>query len=210
MAEHPAPAPIPRPSFIPASVDYDALPDDVRRALVNIVGPAYQDLVERALTARERSTAATLVFLLTMEVLDQFALARATDFSTLAGAEAAHQRDKLIESHLRLVSAKQMSARFMLRLTCSARPLTPERCADYPFDEAILENRNSVNQRRQAPWDSELNQLPNDRWAVALQGEQFHHDGHDVVSKKKDGAKTLDAIPSGVVSSCPSWLILFH
>ncbi len=72
--------------------------------------------MEHALTSLERAAGVTLVFLLTLEVLDQFALTRATPFAAPATAEAAQQRDKMIESHLRLVSAKQMSARFMLRL----------------------------------------------------------------------------------------------
>jgi len=116
MAETPAAVPSVRPYFIPASVDYDALPEPVRQALVGVVGPAYQDLVERALTALERAAGVTLVFLLTMEVIEQFALARVTDFGAPPSADAARERDKLIEAHLRLVSAKQASARFALRL----------------------------------------------------------------------------------------------
>jgi hypothetical protein len=121
MAEPPAAAPttsapIARPYFIPESVDYEALPEPVRRALVSIVGPAYQESVELATTAMERSAGNTLVFLLTLEVLHQFDVARALDFSTLAGADATQERDKLIEDHLLLVCVKEMSARFMLRL----------------------------------------------------------------------------------------------
>jgi hypothetical protein len=114
MADPAAPA---RPYFIPESVDYDALPDPVRRALAHVVGPAYHELVERAMTALERSAGVTLVFLLAMEVLDQFAVSRVTDFTAQAGANASAERDKLIDAHLRLVTRKQAAARFMLRLS---------------------------------------------------------------------------------------------
>ena len=129
MTEPPAPA---RPYFIPESVDYNALPEPVRRALAHVVGPAYQDLVERAMTALERSAGVTLVFLLAMEVLDQFALAHATDFSAQASGQGAPGRDKMIDAHLRLVGSKQASARFVLRL----------------------------NLLRQAPYDGPLRRLP--------------------------------------------------
>lgn len=106
-----------RPYFIPASVNFEALPEPVQRALVGIVGPAYEELVERAITAMERAAGNTMVFLLTMEVLHQCDVIGATEFNPQAGPEAAQQRDKLLEDHLRLVSAKQMSARFALRLS---------------------------------------------------------------------------------------------
>ncbi len=113
-----APAPSARPYFIPAAIDYDTLPEPVRRALINVVGPAYHELVERSMTALERTVGVTLVFLLTMEVLDQFALAKMTDFGLLAQPAAAseistQQRDKLVESHLRLVASKQHGRRIL-------------------------------------------------------------------------------------------------
>lgn len=105
-----------RPYFIPASVDYASLPESVRRALVAIVGPAYEDFVERALTPMERAAGNTLVFLLAMEVLHQYEVASVTGFSALQDVDAARERDELIEKHLRLVSVKQVAARFVLRL----------------------------------------------------------------------------------------------
>ena len=49
------PAPLTRPYFIPEAVDYEASPEPVRRELVNIVGPAYQEPVERTRSALQRS-----------------------------------------------------------------------------------------------------------------------------------------------------------
>lgn len=114
-AAAPAP-PRERPYFIPASVDYASLPPDVQLALAGIVEPAYKQLVERAMTGLERAAGVSLVFLLTLEVLDQFKLARDIDFTTLNSVAAAEERNKQIDEHLRLLSAKQASARFMLRL----------------------------------------------------------------------------------------------
>ena len=114
-AAPPNPPPV-RPYFIPPSVDYDALPPDVQLALAGIVEPAYKQLVERAMTGLERAAGVSLVFLLTLEVLDQLKLGRDTDFTTLDSAAAAEERNKRIDEHLRILSAKQASARFMLRL----------------------------------------------------------------------------------------------
>ncbi len=96
LADSQVPAPIPRPYFIPESVDYEAMPEAVRKALINIVGPAYQDLVEHALTSFERAAGVTLVFLLTLEVLDQFALHPRYPFCCAGhrrGSPAARQDD---------------------------------------------------------------------------------------------------------------------
>lgn len=108
--------PAERPYFIPATIDYAALPEPVRRALVGIVGPAYEEFVERALTPMERAAGNTLVFLLTMEAIHQFEVASATGLGTPADVDAAQAREKAIEEHLRLVSVKQVAARFVLRL----------------------------------------------------------------------------------------------
>jgi len=114
--------PIRRPYFIPESVDYESLPGPVRYALGQIVGTAYVELVERAHTVMERSMGVTIVFLYTMEVLDQFAAAQASDLPTLArGVDAPAKRDpqeiaKRLDAHLRLVMAKQSSAKFLHRL----------------------------------------------------------------------------------------------
>lgn len=112
----PGPAPIVRPYFIPASVDFENLPEEVRLALIGVVGPAYEDFVDRAKNALERAAGVTLAFALTMEVLEQFKLARVTDFSTLAPPDAVPESGKLLDSYLRLAYLKQKSAGFLFRL----------------------------------------------------------------------------------------------
>lgn len=103
-----------RPYFVPASVDYAALPEDVRRALVGIVGPVYDQFVVHALTPMERAAGNSLAFVLTLEVLHEFDVARVIDFS--AQGKAAKHRARLVEDHMRLVAIGQISARFMLRV----------------------------------------------------------------------------------------------
>lgn len=134
------PPSIARPYFIPDSVDYEALPEAVRVALVGVVGPAYDDFVQHAKNPLERAAGITMVFLLTLEVLDQLALARVTDFGGQVAAGAAawpdvRERQQLIESYLRLASAKHTAGRFMFHLQRSRQDpatATLRRPPDWP------------------------------------------------------------------------------
>jgi hypothetical protein len=105
-----------RPYFIPASVDFDRLPDEVKLAMIEIVGPTYEELVVMPASALERSAGVTLTFLLTVEILEQFELCESMNFSRTAEQDLAAGREKLIARHLRLVSAKQQATNFLTRL----------------------------------------------------------------------------------------------
>lgn len=121
MAEFPlsaSHAPPSRPEFLPAAVDFESLPEPVRQALIDQVGPVYQELVAAAPTAHERSVGVALVLLCSLEVIDQFALAQSTDFTTIA-AQTPQQRaahDKRLRAHLRLASRKLRVAKLLFRL----------------------------------------------------------------------------------------------
>ena len=105
-----------RPYFVPASVDFAALPEPIQLAFATIVQPTYDELVLGAANALARSAGVSLCFLLAVEVLDQFELGEELSFLGVAPEADREIRDRTIARHLRLVGAKQHAASFLLRL----------------------------------------------------------------------------------------------
>jgi hypothetical protein len=105
-----------RPYFVPASVDYAALPEPVQLAFSAIIQPTYDELVLGAASALARSAGVSLCFLLAIEVLDQFEIGEQLSFLGISHDADRDQRDRTIARHLRLVGAKQHAASFLLRL----------------------------------------------------------------------------------------------
>ncbi len=105
-----------RPYFIPAAVDFKALPAEVRTALIEVIGPAYKTLVVHADSVLERIAGVTLVFHLTLEILDQFQLGR--DFAEAVVGKFADldKRAKQISRHLKLISSKQTQMDFLFKV----------------------------------------------------------------------------------------------
>lgn len=106
----------PRPYFIPASVDFSALPAEVQMALTEIVAPTYERLVLHADSTLERSAGVTLTFLLTLELVEQFQLGRQLDLAGTSKHVDSDERDKIIARHLRLIDSKHKQADFLVRL----------------------------------------------------------------------------------------------
>ena len=104
-----------RPFWVPAGLDWNALPAEVKAAIGAVVAPAYRDLVLEARDGLERATGVTLVHMLWLEVLDQLELGRLLlkSHSTDVPAE---ERQQAIAQHLKLVQAKLKASSFMLRL----------------------------------------------------------------------------------------------
>jgi hypothetical protein len=104
----------PRPYFLPAELDFDSLPPDVRLTINEIVVPAYTELVVGAPSALERLAAVSVVFLLTWEILAQSGIGLL--LSGFAGLEDSEKRAKAMDRYLRLANAKLSSAQFLLRI----------------------------------------------------------------------------------------------
>ena len=118
-------API-RPYFMPRTIDFDSLPEDVKTALSAIVQPAYDELVLGAVTALERSAGATITFLLALEVLDHFQIGHTMNLSGMPCDEQdAARREKDLNRYLRVVTSKQKAAGFLLRLQQLRRTIDP-------------------------------------------------------------------------------------
>ncbi len=114
--ENSNPAEIARPYFIPPAVDFKALPAEVRAALSDVIEPAYKALVLHADSTLERLAGVTLVFLLTLEVLDQFQLGREFEEAVVGNFADSEKRAKQIGRHLRLIASKQTQLDFLFKL----------------------------------------------------------------------------------------------
>ncbi len=106
----------PRPYFLPETIDFEALPDAVKTAIDTIIQPAYEELVLAAVGALERSAGATIVFLLTEELFDQFELRRILINDGTSPKLDGAEREKLLRSHLKLVNAKQSATQGLLKI----------------------------------------------------------------------------------------------
>jgi hypothetical protein len=105
-----------RPYYMPPGIAFDALPEPVRVAFQAVVEPTYRDLVLGVEGPLERSAGVTLTFLLSLEVLDQFQIGQQLNFTADPTAVGGAERDRRIRDYLRLVSSKQHTERFLLRL----------------------------------------------------------------------------------------------
>jgi hypothetical protein len=67
---------VPRPYWIPAGVEFDLLPDELKAAIAGIINLAYRELVVQAEADLQQTTGVTIVYLLWLEALDQIQLGR--------------------------------------------------------------------------------------------------------------------------------------
>jgi hypothetical protein len=97
-------------------IAFEQLPKPVQAVFAGILEPAYERLAVAAADPLERSAASTAVFLLGLELLDHFAMAKLFDFNAPPNASGAEEREKLIDRHRRVVAAKQRATGFLSRL----------------------------------------------------------------------------------------------
>ena len=105
-----------RPYFVPQGINFDELPQQVRATFEAVVAPSYRELVLEVESSLAKSVGITLVFLLAVEVLEQFQLAQQMDFTASSTGGGRADRDRVIDRYLRIVGAKQKAERFLLRL----------------------------------------------------------------------------------------------
>lgn len=114
MEEKPAPEK-PRPYYLPTDIEFENLPEPVRRAYDAIVTPTYTELVLGAANALERSAGMSLTFLLSLELLHQFELGTKLHSVESPDGATAGQRDKAIARYLKIFGAKQQATNFLAR-----------------------------------------------------------------------------------------------
>ena len=108
-----------RPYFLPSSINWAELPPEVQAAMQSIIEPAYQELVVCAEDVLERSSGASLVFLLAEEIVNQFALGQG--MTVFTGVPDDGARRAAVDCHLRLVGSKHRVKSFLLRLRAMHR-----------------------------------------------------------------------------------------
>jgi hypothetical protein len=102
--------------FLPDGFDFDAQPAAFKAAYDNIIEPTYKQLVVAPRDALERATGMTIVFLLVEELLDQQILGLEFDQAKSKPSSDPESREKALNRHLRLVSAKQTALNAYLRV----------------------------------------------------------------------------------------------
>jgi hypothetical protein len=112
-ATKPPPA---RLHFLPDTFDFAAQPPAFQAAYTEIIEPAYQQLVVAPRDALEKSVGTSIVFLLLEELLDQQELGLEFDQAQAKTRSDRDAREKALNRHLRLVSAKQTAINAYLRV----------------------------------------------------------------------------------------------
>jgi hypothetical protein len=93
----------------------DIIPAELRDAVVQIVNPAYRQFVLEASDALERMIGFSLVYLLWLEILEQFEMRREyQDVTAVLGLAAG--TTGAISDHLRLIDSKLKAGNFLVRL----------------------------------------------------------------------------------------------
>ena len=114
----------PRPYWLPPDTDADALPEELRLAIAEILTPAYRELVLEPPTALERATGVTFVYLLWVELLEQCDMGHTIPATAMNGQ--AVNRQAALDRLLRVIGAKQKAANFLQRIKeWRARPRNP-------------------------------------------------------------------------------------
>ena len=103
-----------RPAWAPGDVDLFKVPEPVRRAVAEIVEPAYRKLVAEVEDPLERSVGLTLVHLMWLEVLDQHETKH--EYLQTAVLELPEDRSGMIDRHLRMLNTKVKVGSFLMRL----------------------------------------------------------------------------------------------
>ena len=103
------------PHWILNNVDFERFPAGLRAAVVEVLAPAYHELVERARDGLAKSAGMTIVWLMWLEIVDHVQLTE--NFTTPRSvAQVSEEREQLINRHLRLVGSKVKASAFLVRL----------------------------------------------------------------------------------------------
>jgi hypothetical protein len=156
--------PIREGRWTPPGIAFEMLARPLQAALVELVGPLYEELVLAAPDALERSTGLTLTHLLWLEILEQYELG--CDYSVVSGVlgTASPDRGPMIDQHLRLLEAKLRASHFLVQARECARRCrrgpraigfdgpgeAPRQLAHAPAEGIILENLKNGDQKTSA------------------------------------------------------------
>jgi hypothetical protein len=100
---------------VPAGEAWDALPQGVRRAVGEVLAPAFQRLVVEAPDELERSAGITFVHLMWLEVCDQAAMSEIVGDRKAVYASV-EEPEEAVARHLHLVAAKNSTGELLMKL----------------------------------------------------------------------------------------------
>jgi hypothetical protein len=106
---------IPPPRWVPPGVDFNMFSSEVQIAIVEIINPLYERLVLQTDDSLEKSTGLTVVYLLWMEILNQYELGKQYMPDAFL-REAASPYGDTFARQLQLVDAKTKTSYILLRL----------------------------------------------------------------------------------------------
>lgn len=109
-------APPVRPYYVPPGLDWDALPESVRFAIVQLCDPLYTDLVLKAGTPAERLQGGQVCFLALLLVFSQCKLGEELQDAMVQGAGIPCPSGETLKRHLRLATSEERATAFLLKL----------------------------------------------------------------------------------------------
>jgi hypothetical protein len=104
-----------RPYWIPDGVDFESIPRNLQVAITTLVSPTYEELVLGAAPGLAQSTGVTIVYMLWLEIQDQFAIGQSWIQSD-SKEDASKDRDAQFARLFRTVKAKDHASKFWVRL----------------------------------------------------------------------------------------------
>ena len=111
-----------RPYFLSPELDWASLPSSVQSVIASLIEPAYQELVLNAATAFERLAGSAVVFLATVEIVEQLVIGR--ELIDSAGDLVPPGADAMIRA-LRVRSAREKADRLLLQIRRLPRRPSP-------------------------------------------------------------------------------------
>ncbi len=106
--------PVGQPAWVPEDVDFHKVPEAVRRAVAEVIEPAYRQLVTEAEDPLERSVGVTMVHLMWLEILEQHEAKH--EYLKTSILNLPQDRYDMIDQHLRTLHTKVKVGYFLTRL----------------------------------------------------------------------------------------------
>lgn len=105
----------PRPLWMPPGLKFDSLPENIQRAITEIINPLYEELVLAAPNGFERATGLTYVHTTWLELIEQIQFGNVLEGTLPRGKGLDDQSDR-IDRLLRIIASKDRSAKFLLQI----------------------------------------------------------------------------------------------
>lgn len=126
-----------RPYFIPPGIAFEEFPAALQATILDIINPAYRDLVLEARDGLEKSVGVSMVYLIWREILLQLKHGQDLGRDGVETEETSQARQKQLDEYLRLVNAKRKQTYLLVRLADIRRKLGPLSKPLPPFEAKV-------------------------------------------------------------------------